>query len=165
MNSCMISLFQNSIEIYDYLCQPICKKYDIQQTALDIVLFLANNPEFNTAKYVHKYRGIKQSMVSFHVEKLVQDGYVEREVVPTDRRQVRLHCTAKAEQMIEDGRKMQQLFMRCITENVTEEQKELYMGVLQTLKSNIMNCIDLKMKGELDQHIKNFELESGGENL
>ncbi|MDO5155189.1 MAG: MarR family transcriptional regulator [Eubacteriales bacterium] len=156
MDACMISLFQNSIEIYDYLCQPVCKKYDIQQTSLNILLFLANNPGFNTAKDIHKYRGIKQSMVSFHVEKLVRDGYIERESVPEDRRQVKLVCTKKAQALIEEGRRQQELFMRCISEDVTEEDREAYIKVLSILKRNIMNCIELKLQGSLDEHIQMF---------
>lgn len=162
MNSCVISIFQNAIEIYEHLCQPICKKYEIHQTALDIILFLANNPEYNTAKYIHKFRGIKQSMVSFYVEKLVQEGFLVREVNPNDRRQVKLICTEKAQPVIDDGRTVHQLFLRCITENVTDEQKELYINVLRILKNNIMNCVDLKMTGKLDDHINNFKLENGG---
>ena len=36
-------------EAYEKVMQPLCKKLDMPKTALDVLMFLANNPEFNTA--------------------------------------------------------------------------------------------------------------------
>ena len=44
---------------YAGLCAPICRKYGINQTGFDILLFLANNPQYNTARDVCRMRGIK----------------------------------------------------------------------------------------------------------
>lgn len=62
------------------------QKLDMPKTALDVLMFLANNPEFNTAGDVCRYRNIKAALVSFHVEKLVEAGFVERQAVKGDRR-------------------------------------------------------------------------------
>ena len=35
--------------------------------ALDIILYLANNPSYNTAKDICCHKGLKPSIVSFHV--------------------------------------------------------------------------------------------------
>ena len=63
---------------------------------VDILLFLANNPSLDTARDVCTYRGLKPGIVSFHVEKLVQEGYLLRQPAPGDRRKCRLVCTEKA---------------------------------------------------------------------
>ena len=68
-------------EAYEKVMQPLCKKLDMPKTALDVLMFLANNPEFNTAGDVCRYRNIKAALVSFHVEKLVEAGFVERQAV------------------------------------------------------------------------------------
>ena len=73
-------------EAYEKVMQPLCKKLDMPKTALDVLMFLANNPEFNTAGDVCRYRNIKAALVSFHVEKLVEAGFVERQAVKGDRR-------------------------------------------------------------------------------
>ena len=49
--------------------------------------------------------GIKPNLVSFHVEKLVQEEYLIREAIPGDRRQVKLILTEKADVIVEKGRK------------------------------------------------------------
>ena len=41
-------------EAYEKVMQPLCKKLDMPKTALDVLMFLANNPEFNTAGDVCK---------------------------------------------------------------------------------------------------------------
>ena len=77
-------------EAYEKVMQPLCKKLDMPKTALDVLMFLANNPEFNTAGDGCRYRNIKAALVSFHVEKLVEAGFVERQAVKGDRRKCRL---------------------------------------------------------------------------
>lgn len=54
-----------------------------------------NNPQYKTAADIVKIRGIKANLVSLHVERLVQEGYLERREVPGDRRKTELICTEK----------------------------------------------------------------------
>ena len=42
-----LSLFK---KIYDQSLEPVCKKYQLTRMELDILLFLANNPGYDTAK-------------------------------------------------------------------------------------------------------------------
>ena len=35
---------------YSETCKPLCHELNIPQTAFDILLFLANNPEYKTAR-------------------------------------------------------------------------------------------------------------------
>lgn len=46
----MISIGKRLSNIYAELSLPICRKYGINQTCFDILLFFANNPEYNTAR-------------------------------------------------------------------------------------------------------------------
>ena len=45
--------------------------------AFDILLFLANNPEYKTASDIVGYRGIKANLISVNVDKLVHDRYLK----------------------------------------------------------------------------------------
>ena len=75
---------------YHVMLTPLCKEAGLPPLALDILLFLANNPEHNTAKDICRMRGHKPGIVSVHVERLVNDGLLERREMPGDRRQTRL---------------------------------------------------------------------------
>ena len=89
-------LFGNAnkmIEAYHAALQPICKETGIPPLALDILLFIANNPENATAKEICKFRGFKSGIVSVHIERMAAGGLIERAEVPEDRRKTLLKAT------------------------------------------------------------------------
>ena len=71
---------------YSETCKPLCHELNIPQTAFDILLFLANNPEYKTARDIVEIRKIKANLVSVNVDKLVNEGYLERKSVEGDRK-------------------------------------------------------------------------------
>ena len=73
------------IQAYNEIFKPLCHKVKLSQTAIDILLFLANNPEFKTARDIVEIRHIKANLVSMNVDKLVSEGYLERRSVEGDR--------------------------------------------------------------------------------
>ena len=81
---------------YSTVCKPLCQELGLPQTAFDILLFLANNPAYKTASDIVDVRRIKANLVSVNVDKLVQEGLLERRPVPGDRRKTELHCTEMA---------------------------------------------------------------------
>lgn len=88
---------------YGNTCKSLCHELKLPQTAFDILMFLANNPEFKTASDIVEVRKIKANLVSVNVERLVQEGYLERRAVKDDRRKTELICTKKAQPVIERG--------------------------------------------------------------
>ena len=119
---------------YSHACQPVCRELQLTQTAFDILMFLANHPEYNTARDICRYRGIKSNLVSFTVDKLVREGYLFRRPVPEDRRKIALICTEKSAPVIERGRTVQNEFSCAMMENLTQEDRirmESYMSVMQ----------------------------------
>ena len=76
-------------EAYTAAMRPLTEELDMAQPAVDILLFLANNPGMDTARDICTYRHLKPAIVSFHVEKLAGEGYLERQPVPGDRRKCR----------------------------------------------------------------------------
>ena len=86
---------------YNAMCKPLCRKLGLPQTAFDILMFLGNNPEYRTARDIVEVRNIKANLVSVNVDRLVQEGYLERRSVAMDRRKI-AHLYRKGE--ITDGR-------------------------------------------------------------
>ena len=70
------------LDAYHAVMQPLCTEAKLPPAALDIILYLANNPSYNTAKDICCHKGLKPSIVSFHVDRLVTDGYLKRREVP-----------------------------------------------------------------------------------
>ena len=59
------------LDAYAVVMQPLSAELDMAPNAVDILLFLANNPGLDTARDICTYRRLKPGIVSFHVDKLV----------------------------------------------------------------------------------------------
>lgn len=135
-----IRVFSNAnrfIEAYHAVLQPLCRESNLPPLAVDVLMFAANNPDYATARNICKYRGLKPSIVSIHVERLVSEGYLERQNVPNDRRQTRLLCTPKAQPLIERGRELQKRFSERLTAGLSSADKDALHKAMTLLDSNI----------------------------
>ena len=52
---------------YESICKPLCHELKLPQTAFDILMFLANNPDFRTARDIVEIRKLKALTVFFPV--------------------------------------------------------------------------------------------------
>ena len=132
-----ITFAHDLIEAYNTWCKPLCKEIRMPQTAFDILMFLANNPDYNTARDIVEIRGLKANLVSINVEKLVKDGFLERISYTKDRRKNMLKCTDKAKNVIEKGRQLQKDFFVRLFGEIDEESLNQFLSVLEQLRINI----------------------------
>lgn len=135
------------MDTYQIFMQPLYEKMHMPPMALDILMYLANNPECATARDVCQRRGFKPGIVSFHVDKLVLTGFLERCEVPSDRRKTRLVCTEKAQPVIEKGREMQRDFALRLLSGVSDEEILNLRGRLSLIDANLRSIND-KATGE-----------------
>ena len=122
-------------QAYHVMLTPLCKETGLPPLALDILLFLANNPEHNTAKDICRVRGHKPGIVSVHVERLVNDGLLERREMPGDRRQTRLICTERAQDIITRGREWK--FGLRLMEGISKEDHEIMRRCFERIDINL----------------------------
>ena len=136
------------LDAYAGIMRPQSAELNMAQTAVDILMFLANNPGYDTAKDICTMRHLKPGIVSFHVENLVQEGYLERQNVPGDRRKCRLVCTEKAASIIEKGRALQAKFMRQMTKGLEKEQIDTLVSCLETFEKNLSGIAQMQFEEE-----------------
>lgn len=132
-----VEFAHNLLKAYAVKCKPLCQEIGMPQTAFDILMFLANNPGYNTARDIVEIRNIKANLVSVNVEKLVKEGYLEREESPGDRRKTRLVCTDKAGPIVERGRNLQNGFVNDLFKNVDDQAKANFYHVMKILDFNL----------------------------
>lgn len=125
------------LQAYGTRCQSLCQELHIPQTAFDILMFLANNPECSTARDIVEIRGIKANLVSVNVNKLVQDGYLNRQSVAGDRRKIRLAVTERAQPIIGRGRQLQTAFLEDIFRGVEEQAREDFFRTIRAIRRNL----------------------------
>ena len=124
---------------YARLLEPICKKWDLTRNELDVILFLANNPDFDRAVDIVNHRGLAKSHVSMSVSSLESRGLLERIPDPADRRTVHLRLTQKTKEITDVGCRVQKQFMDYLHQGVTEEQLELMRLFAERVYENIKN--------------------------
>ena len=81
-------------------------------------------------------RNIKANLVSVNVDRLVQEGYLERRSVAMDRRKTELICTEKAKSLMEEGRAMQQAFGEKLFDGMDQEARKAFMKTLDSIGKN-----------------------------
>ena len=122
---------------YSATCKTLCRELKLPQTAFDILMFLANNPEFTTARDIVEIRKLKANLVSVNVDRLVREGYLVRQEVAEDRRKTKLLCTSKADEIITQGRKLQQDFVALLFEGIDEETRDILLGSMTKMEENL----------------------------
>lgn len=132
-----ISFADKIIRAYTRSCKALCHELDIPQTAFDILMFLANNPDYSTAGDIVNVRKIKANLVSVNVERLANEGYIERTAIEGDRRKIRLSLTEKALPTVERGRQLQQAFFDMLFENTTDEMKKNFTETVKIIDLNL----------------------------
>ena len=105
------------LEVYNDTCKPLCKKLKLPQTAFDILMFLGNNPQYQTARD--------------------KEGYLRREEIKGDRRKTKLIITEKAHPVIKEGQQLQQGFVDQLFDNTTQEDKKIFIHVMKNMDKNL----------------------------
>ena len=137
MNTPGIEFGRKTAAAYAALCKPLCQKLHLTQTAFDILMFLANNPDCKTARDIVEIRKIKANLVSVNVDKLVQEGYLERRTVQDDRRKQELHCTERAQPVIVRGRALQNAFFERLLAHTDAPMREAFFATLAVMGNNL----------------------------
>lgn len=122
---------------YSEYCKPLCREIHMPQTAFDILMFLANNPEYKTARDIVEIRGIKANLVSVNVDKLVKEGYLTRRSVEGDRRKIELHYTEQALPIVEKGRKLQKNFEQALFQDTDEADRNGFFRTMESIEENL----------------------------
>lgn len=134
-------------DAYHAALSPLCAETVLPPAAVDILLFLANNPGCETAGAICRMRGLKPAIVSFHIDRLVGEGFLQRQPVPGDRRKTALVLTEKAAPVIEQGRRLQKSFADRLTEGLRAEDLAHFRRCVAAFERNIERIRTENSKG------------------
>ena len=132
-----VELTQKFALAYSAACRPLCRELGLTRTAFDILLFLANNPSYKTARDIVEVRHIKANLVSVNVDRLVREGYLMRQPVAGDRRKTELVCTPQAQDAICRGRQLQEMFFDRLLDGMDEGMRLQLLTALETISKNL----------------------------
>ena len=132
-----VELTKKFMAAYKAAQKKVCKAWNVPEVSMDILLFLANNPEYTTARDIVEVRSIKANLVSQHVDRMVREGYLCRKEVQGDRRKRDLSLTEKAMPIIEAGRKMQTNFFETLFHGISEGEKRAFFETMDIMSRNM----------------------------
>ena len=141
-----IEISRKISQAYNTMCKPLCKELELSQTAFDILMFLGNNPNHNTAGEIVEIRRIKANLVSVNVERLVREGYLLRKQVEGDRRKTGLVCTDKAKPIIDRGRKLQKAFTERMFLNMDDDLRKAFSKATDIIEKNLNEILEAENK-------------------
>lgn len=130
--------FISSVEDeYSKYRKQITEKYRLSAAEADILMFLANNPQYDTAADVSKIRRILKSQVSVSVKSLCEKGLLAGSYKNGNRKSIHLAITEKAKPIITFGKKIQNEFSSLLFTDFSEEEKEAFDKLHRKIELNI----------------------------
>lgn len=129
-----------SQKVYSKLLEPVCRKWDLTRSEVDVLLFLYNNPQYDRAADIVVHRGMAKSHVSMSVASLADRGLLERLESPEDRRAVRLQLSGEGKAVAADAQKAQRQFFDLLYLDISEEELVIWEKINQKVCKNIENA-------------------------
>lgn len=128
-------------KLYSQLLAPVADAYQLTQVEIDVLLFLHNNPQYDTARDIAEYRMIAKSYVSKAVELLIQKGYLCAQPDSSDKRTYHLYTQDSAKAALGAALAAQQHFAAILHKGLTAEQKESFKQSLTLIYQNIQEVL------------------------
>lgn len=129
---------------YDQELYRTAAAYSISKVEADVLLFLHNNPDYNTARDIVEYRYIAKSYVSKAVELLIQKGYIAAMEDSVDRRVIRLCILPASDEIICAVREAQNYILDTIRKGITEKEEDQMKQILMKVSANIRSASQLR---------------------
>lgn len=137
----MLSIFweQHALarSLYGDCLEDVCKAHGMTRMEMDILLFLANNPRYDTAADMVEIRQLAKSHVSMAVKTLTERGMLTRHYKSGNRKTVHLRLTEKANPIVRDGKKAQEKFVSILYAGFSGEEVQQCRELFCKIRENI----------------------------
>ena len=124
-------------KLYIRLFAPLLAKYGLTQTEADILMFLANNPEYDTAHDMVEKRHLAKSHISAGVDVLSGRGLRERYRREGNRKTIHLRLTEAAQPVVQEGRRLQRRYGQLLLAGFTRAEKDQLRRLLDRVAYNV----------------------------
>ena len=118
---------------YELLSGEVCDRYGLTQMEYDILMFLHNNPQQNTAAEIVKIRKSTKSHVSTSLKKLENKGLVEKIQSENNKKHIEIVLLDQAKLIVEAGTDVQQQFAQTVFSGLTVEEKQMCIRIFDKI--------------------------------
>ena len=124
-------------KVYEKSVMPVCQAYGLSYMEFTVLMFLANNPQYDTAAQIVRVRRLTKSHVSLSLHSLQEKDLVEGVYHQGNRKNVHLRITPAAEPVIAAGREAQQQFGACLIKGFSPQEAEQLKYLIEKLSDNM----------------------------
>ncbi len=121
---------------YELLSGEVCDRYGLTQMEYDILMFLHNNPQQNTAAEIVKIRKSTKSHVSTSLKKLENKGLVEKIQSENNKKHIEIVLLDQAKLIVEAGTNVQKQFAQTVLSGLTVEEKQMCIRIFDKICNN-----------------------------
>ncbi|MEG0752114.1 MAG: MarR family transcriptional regulator [Oscillospiraceae bacterium] len=125
-------------DLYDDTLTKTALGIGISKQEADVLLFIANNPQHNTASNIAKHRSFSRAYVSKAVEKLTAGKLVDVIADGGDRRVQRLVTTDAAAEKSGLLQWEQRQFFKGATRGISEKDMNICLEVMERIAENAL---------------------------
>lgn len=136
----MINIWDNYSRVkalYNRYIEAVCRRYDLNRAELDVLLFFANNPEYDRAADIVRIYRVAKSQVSTALRALQDRGYVAGEFEGKNRRSIHIKVLPEAHEVVEEGRRAQRKFADVLVEGFRDEELQQMRNFAERITDNI----------------------------
>ena len=136
----MIPVFEHIFmgqSLYEKTVMPVCKAYGLTYMEFTVLMFLQNNPKYDTAAQLVKIRRLSKSHVSMSVKGLQEKGLVNGIYYPGNQKTLHLQLTEKAKPVVAAGLAAQQAFGASLVQGFTPEEVAQLQYLTDKLHANM----------------------------
>ena len=137
------------IKLYEKMLKRVCTEHHLTVIEADVISFLQNNPEKDTAADIVELRMLSKGAVSKAVESLIQKSLLDRRLDQQDRRRIHLILRPEAGPVTGSIESVQDEFWDMVLEGFTEEELEGYARFRKKLL-NIDRAMETERKKEYE---------------
>lgn len=128
--------------LYTATVSPVCVKHGLTYMEFTVLMFLANNPQFDTASDIVRYRHLTKSHVSMSVRSLEDKGLLKGAHHEPNRRTIHLTVLDAAAMIVSDGKEAQQKFGKILFSGFSDSEYEQFAAFMKRIDKNIANHIE-----------------------
>ncbi len=126
---------------YEMLTRSVCDRYKLTQMEYDILMFLYNNPQYNTAADIVKIRKSTKSHVSTSLKFLEDRGLIEKKQSEDNKKHIQIFLLDPAQEIVRTGLNVQKQFMNNMFQGLTEEEMVMCKSVFRKICDNAENYL------------------------
>ena len=147
MNYPILAWINHYRQFHGLVYEDAAAELKLSQLEIDILLFLYNSPECNTARDIVAYRGFAKSNVSTARDSLRQKGYLSVLTDPDSRKVQRLSLTAEKADAVSLLRQCQKREFSLMLSNISKDEYQMLRSLLEQMDANVITAIHQYKKG------------------